>query len=114
MSNVKAMPFRIAHLDIIDLREHERKLLNMDMLQALSAIGQCLTLIYDGRILGVVGYVEKWAGVFDVFVIPGKYIERYALVYARKVKQYVERLKETFDIHRMQTASLASTSNATP
>ena len=112
MNNVKVVPFEVAHLKLMDIREHELTgiltLKDIEVrLEALQALGEGGTLIYKGVILGALGFFEMWQGVCEVWVIPSTHITEYGLVFAKKIKEYLQMLQQVKNFHRIQVTALA-------
>jgi hypothetical protein len=103
------VPFHIAHLELIEMRGAEAEMVAADpnKYAALAQLGFGGTMMYDGRILGVLGYFENWPGNYEVWVIPSKYIPQYARVFLRTVRSYLDRLTETHPVHRFQSPAIA-------
>ncbi len=111
MSNVKVVPFDTEHLKLMDIREHE--LLSIfsiesmvSRLKALQSLGESGTLLYNGVILGALGFYEMWPGVCEVWVIPSTHITEYCVVFAKKVKNYLDMLQQVKKYHRIQVIAL--------
>lgn len=90
----KVIPFKLAHIECMDIREYETltvlNLANWELaLRQFEASKTCGTILHDGRILGVMGYYELWPGVCELFVIPSKYLPEYPIQFARCVKRVV-------------------------
>lgn len=112
MSNANIIPFKLDHLECMELREYERLQLEFDpsaasKMAALATYGLGGTIIWDGRILGVIGYLEMWPGVYEVWAFPSVWVERYATVYLRTVKQYIKVIEAEHPIHRLQSAAIS-------
>ena len=111
MNRVEIKMFKAAHLDLIELREHDLKNLPLGMFEAFEDMpsdkGQALTLIVDGRILCIVGFYMLWDGVMDVYVLPSIYIPKYPVIFVKTIRRYVKSLGSTFNVHRMQSTALA-------
>jgi hypothetical protein len=105
----KIVPFKIEHLDLMELRDEEARLVALDPSKyaALAELGWGGTMMFDGRILGALGYFEMWPGVFEVWVIPTVYVPQYARVFLRTVRGYLDRMEETHPVHRFQSPALA-------
>ena len=106
------VPFEPAHFDVMELRSNEAARFELDpqnrqKIQALAAHGVGATLMYDGRILAIVGYYELWAGCYELWVLPSVYIPQYAIVYLRAMRLYLSQIEDTLKPKRLQTSSLA-------
>ena len=109
--DVTWVQFEPAHLDVIEMRDIEREELDNPRIESLATnSGVCHTHMIQGRILCIAGYVEIWAGVREVYVIPSVYVKRYPVAFQRAVKETLFAWEK--DIHRMQTASLDNVETA--
>jgi len=111
MNNLKLVPFKIQHLDLMDIREHELlgafTLKNMrQRLENIEKTCMALTILYDGRVLGVMGSIEFWPGVCEVWVIPSTHIKEYSLIFARVIKKNLKNLEDVYGYHRIQVTAL--------
>lgn len=109
--NMHIVPFDPAHIDLIDVREREAvgvfQLPNMKAkLSALATAGECFTFVYSGIILGVVGWIEFWPGVCEVFVVPSKYIGNYRIIFAKRIKENLIHLEKVLKYHRIQVTAV--------
>ena len=111
MKKLEVIPFHLEHLKLMEIREHElNTILTVDDLESkldnLQKVCNTGTMVYDGRILGVMGFFEMWKGVCEVWILPSKYVAQYGLAFAKKVKQNLKQLKEVHGMHRIQTTTL--------
>jgi len=111
MNKVELVAFKAEHVDLLKIRAHELntvfKLANSyDGLKILEGLRTAWTVLYDGRILGVIGYFEMWPGVFEAFLIPSIYLTKYAVPFARIVKRHFDTLAEFHKCHRVQAIAL--------
>jgi len=109
--SVEMIPFHPEHVKLMEIREFELKGIfafekAWEGLVRLHKVTIALTICYDGRILGCMGFLEMWPGVCEVWVIPSKHIEHYGLIFARAVKKNLERLIETHRLHRVQVTAV--------
>lgn len=109
MNRLQVIPFQAGHATLIELREHERELIDVENLASLGERGQCATLMCDGRILGIIGFHIVFSGVIYVFVIPSIYVPLYPIPFVWTCRQYIKVLGElpALNVHRMETRSLA-------
>ena len=108
----RIVPFQVEHLEVFNMRESDAKRLAMDprtadKMIALANMHTGGTLFYDGRIVGIFGYYEMWPGVIELWAFPSVYAKRYAMIYLRSVKRYLNGIVESFKPHRVQTCALA-------
>lgn len=90
MSRAKIIPFKTEHIEVMDVREYELKTtfqLN-NVQQAFKVFEErktAGTIVYDGRVIAIMGYQELWPGVCELWVLPSKYLHEYAMPFARTV-----------------------------
>ena len=105
-------PFDAAHFDLLELRSNEAARFELDpenkaKIQALALAGVGATMMYDGRILAIIGYYELWSGCYEIWVLPSVYIPQYAIVYLRTMRRYLSLIEADLKPKRIQTSSLA-------
>ncbi len=106
MSKVKIIPFKVEHVECMEIRDYESStVLKLgDFQHGLKVFEQrntAGTMIYDGRILGIIGYFEIWGGVCELFVLPSKYVNNYPIPFARCIKRALN-LPVFENFHRIQ------------
>lgn len=107
-NKIEPIPFQLAHLDFLLLREHERELIDNEKFVGMAEVGNCWTVKLDGRMLAVIGFLKIWDGVLEVFVVPGIYIKRYPKTFLKGISEWLESMWEVrTDVHRIETKSLA-------
>lgn len=104
------IPFHAEHVKLMQVRDHELRNIFAegsidDKLKALEMLGNGATILYDGRILGVMGFMEMWSGVCEVWVLPSEHIGRYGIVFAKLVKKNLKMLQEVKKFHRLQVTA---------
>lgn len=92
---IKVLAFKKEHIECMDIRDYEMQtVVNTPNFQTAIAIWEqnknAGTIIYDGRILAVMGYIELWPGVCEVYVLPSKYLKEYPAAFARCIKRTLE------------------------
>ena len=107
MNNIRQIPFKKEHLEIMDIREREYKILadTPDFVQKLTALENfhsAMTFIHKGIVLGVVGYIPVNPGTCEVWLIPSSYVSEYSLAFARLLRYYRKEIMPTFNWHRLQ------------
>lgn len=93
----------------VRLREQQTILANprvMSMLEHYSGKMDAETLIYDGRIIASMGFIEVVDGVVEVWLIPSIYVKKIPKLFLKTVKSRLEVLAATLGFHRMQTLGL--------
>lgn len=102
-----AEPFIPEHWFQIELRQWERDNINPMSVAAIADYGMLFTLFLDGDILAIVGFYEKWEGVFEVYVYPSIHTPRYPVFYVKKIRRYLGTIAKSHKMRRQQTYSLA-------
>lgn len=110
MIKFKSTPFRIEHVDLMDLRPEEISGSSLaDAKKRISELAlqstQALTYTYDGRVIAAMGFILLWDGVIQGWVVPTLHVYTVPVGFAKTVKRYVEAVAETFKCHRFQTGS---------
>lgn len=108
---VEIITFHPEHLNLMDVRKHEIEnvlaLQNArEKLEALTDSGVCGTILYDGKILGVMGIFDMWKGVCEVWVLPSNNISNHKLIFARVVKKYLKNILDLKFYKRIQVTAL--------
>ena len=111
MSKPRSIVFKKEHIELMDIREHEWKLIssNTRILAAMEYIEnqQCaVTIVHKGVVLAVAGYIEISQGVFEVWVIPSQYLSDNSMAFARLMCYYKNEILSKFDWHRLQIIAL--------
>ncbi len=92
---IKTIPFKAEHIECMNIRQYEMDTcLNMPYFQMAIKIWQeqnrALTMLCDGRIIAIAGYVDMWNGVCEVFVLPSIYLKEYPHAFARCVRKILK------------------------
>ena len=108
---VKIIDFHPEHLNLMDIREHEiENVLSIkysrERIKVLTDTGTSGTIIYDGKILGVMGIFDMWKGVCEVWVLPSNNILQHKLVFARTIKKYLKSILNLNFYNRVQVTAL--------
>ena len=110
---LKIIQFHPAHMDLMELRRHEIANVcydsnneNKSKFEALAEMGVAGTVVYDNKILCVIGTFDMWSGVCEVWMLPSVAIEQHKLVFGRLVKQQLNSLLEVGHYHRIQITAL--------
>lgn len=107
---IEVAMFHPRHLEVAELREHERELLNgiADIEKQLGTLMRnsrvALTFMYGGRVITCAGFVEMWPGVAELWQIPTVHVEKCKLTFAKTLKKYTEGAAKDFGYHRLQTS----------
>lgn len=95
---------------MMDLRPSERERLDADpkalaQITALAKFGGGGAIIENDLIIGIIGYYEMWPGCLEVWAFPSIHVDRYAMLYLRTVKRYLNQIAEDFKPRRIQSTS---------
>jgi len=110
--NSRIDTFKAAHIYAMDLRPSELERLVADpktpqKLEALSNYGMGGTLFRDDLPIAALGYFELWPGVYELWAFPSIHVEKYAMMYLRTVKRYIQSIEKSHNPIRLQTTSFA-------
>lgn len=111
MSEIKTIPFKEEYLDLMEFEETQNldSFVNLDkhaQVEILGKKGNGIVLIYQGRVLGVIGFYEIWENVCELWAAPTIYVADHYLSYARCVKKYADKVYSDFHFHRIQITAL--------
>lgn len=107
MSKMKVVPFKKAHLELLNMREMEAAefALSQDLDMRLTYIENthnAETLVYKGVVLGVIGFVQIGPGVIESFLIPSVYLSENKFAFARTISYYKREAIQHYQWHRLQ------------
>lgn len=105
------LPFEKGHLQLMTVRDRERRTLEMTSPEFFSSIVAGTVVEYgdDGfiRVLGVVGMRGMWPGVADVFLIPCTNLsKRNTIAFVRQVRNAMKIARDEYGIRRFQTVAV--------
>ena len=107
---IKVIPFKAEHIECMDVRDYEAKTV-CSMPQFEAAVKQwedskcSATVVFDGRILAIIGYMVLWQGVCEVYILPSKYLSDYPHAFARCLRRVLT--SGAFNnFHRVQLRAL--------
>lgn len=111
MSKFRIIPYRPDYFDLLEIREREIQSMGVigdakKRMDVLSQTGNCFIMLFDGRLLGVVGWFEFWPGVCEVFVLPTIYMSKAGLVFARAIKKHLYNLEKVKKFQRIQVMAV--------
>lgn len=107
----KVLDFKIEHLDIVNLRQEERGMLEesddlLTKLEGLVVLGKVFTVINDGKILAIIGMIKVHLNTHEVFMLPSVYADDYPIALCKVVKRYMNYYAEDCKVRRMQTSAV--------
>ncbi len=109
---IRIIPFQMAHLDLMDIREHELENIfgiknYKEKIESIVLRGTSLTIIVDNIILCAVGVIDIYNGVCEIWMLPCKSILQHKLRFAKITKNIIDQLWELGYYHRIQVTALA-------
>jgi hypothetical protein len=102
---IKIVPFKKEHIDCMEVREHEKYLIDSEILEMFES-GMAYTGIYDGRIISCGGLLLKPYGNADIWQIPSIYIKDVRLSYCKIITKWIKEQAHDLALNRMETISL--------
>lgn len=99
----RIVPFKKEHLELMDIREHEKSFLDDNVAQLLENSTVAFTGLYDGRIISAGGLNKINEKTADIWQVPSVYVKTVRLSYAKYIKAWVEEMAEVFELDRMET-----------
>lgn len=107
---MKRINFHISHLDLLDLQPEYRDVLNFDGVRfTLSRLNppnsDAMTLMYEGRVICCMGYIQILPGVAEVWLLPSIYLSDCTVSFVKEVHGFLGAIAKTFRWHRIQTVT---------
>ena len=107
-NKIEIVKYTDEHFDQVELKEELafKSLLIGDpqiRLNILAQSGNGLVILYDGEILGYMGYYVLWPGVCEIWAMPSIRVNKYPKTYLATVKECIDKtFKEKTEYHRFQ------------
>lgn len=98
----RIVPFEMAHLSVMDIRDFEQASMTAGGYETLVEKSVCGTMVFDGRVIAVIGYMELWPQCIEVWVIPSVYVPMYRFVFLRTLRSYLTQLFQPNGFMRIQ------------
>lgn len=109
------IPFKADHFDLFTPREQDRAMLDELALALGVPVRAAMAdlarksigggIVYDGRLIGIVGFLEVAPRQFMGWAFPSIYVTQYPLAYLRTTKQYMEFLERDWNPIGVYTTS---------
>lgn len=101
------LPFKIEHLSQLDIRLPGLVGMNIDRayeeIPKFNQAGPAFSVFSDDRLLIVIAGVGIiWEGVGVAWTVPSIYVDDYKLSFHKAVKDYLEKIIESNNLHRVQ------------
>jgi len=102
----KLYPFKKEHLDLMDIRPHEKAVLeNFTDLSVLEGPFS-FTGVHEGVVLSVGGISNITPDCMSLWQIPSVYVDKHVLVYGRKITEWIDEVAKKTSAKRMETVTL--------
>jgi hypothetical protein len=99
----RIIPFKVDHLDVMDMRAHEAALCkDKQRMELLALTGDCVTGMHNGRVMCVGGINKYDFGVANIWLVPSIYIHEASLEFSKAVKRW---LREKVQGHHIRRTS---------
>jgi hypothetical protein len=105
----KIVPFKVEHLECMDVRPHELNLLDVNKLMALKESSIAVTGMIDGRIVCCGGVTPFGNGNAEIWLIPSVWVDKYKMTLCKALVKWLLQVREDLALSRMQTACLNDT-----
>lgn len=109
---MKLVQARPDHFDLLELRHHEANSMAVDPLSGTAAknlieVSICSTMLYNGKIICILGFYTLWPGVVNVWIFPSIYAAQHPVPFLRAARKYTQAIHDDFPCHRLQTLAIA-------
>ena len=104
-NNTVVIPFHPNHFDLLEMRDRERAVMQLDTITAIAQEGVSYSITWQGVFLAVIGMTEIWKGVAVSYVVPSIYAKKHPIPFVRTVKRMLEQTEKVMNLHRVQTDS---------
>lgn len=113
MDNLELLQFHPAHVEVAELTDHEAKNFArlpgafQKMIDLNQKSIQAVTVMHDGRIMLMCGFIALWPGVVEAWLIPTKRIEENPIEFCKTIRKFLAQSAEVMNIRRMQASAIA-------
>ncbi|UOF77745.1 putative acetyltransferase [Caudoviricetes sp.] len=98
---IKIIPFKVEHLECMEMREHEKGLIGNENMKAFE--GVAFTGLIDGRIISCGGVViEKWGNAY-VWQVPSVYVNDVKMSYCKYIRKWLDDVASEYALNRFET-----------
>lgn len=112
LENLDILQFHPAHAEVAELTEYEARNFARvpETFQKLSELNrkstQAITIMHEGRIILMCGFITLWPGVCELWLIPTVYAKKFPILFSKAAKKFIEIMADTLKLHRMQALSV--------
>ena len=99
----RTVEFKKEHLEVMDLRQHERKLLETGQFGEYLERGVACTGLVDGRIVCCGGVNLLPGNTADIWLIPSIHVKRHTKVFVKGLREWLFTVANDLGVNRMQT-----------
>ena len=97
------VPFKVEHVDMLDMRPEDGLFLDFKEIPEHSYTFMC-----DGEPIACFGAVELWDGVWEVWTIGSKLINKYPIAYTKMMRHSLLELHRQYSPKRIQVCCLST------
>ncbi len=102
--SLRFVPFKAAHLEVMEMRGHELALLEQEGLGEIE--GLAITGVSDGRIISCGGIILQPFGNAYIWQIPSIYVKTITMEYAKFIRHWLMEQADELKLNRMETLCL--------
>lgn len=104
MTEVTIIPFKAEHLEVMNMRDHEKSLCSdKATMRAIESSSICCTGIIDGRVICCGGVSPSLNGNGNIWLVPSVYLQDYTVVFVRSLRKWLFQVREDLALTRMET-----------
>lgn len=102
----RLVKFKKEHLEVMDIREHERVVLSQTNYADILEQDIAVTGIVEGKIVCCGGVGVMHGGNANIWLIPSIYLQDHAKTVVKGLREWLFGIREDFQLQRMQTICL--------
>lgn len=99
----KIIPFKIEHLEVMDIRPREEELLKDESIKAKVLSSYAVTGFEDGRVVACGGIVPQTG---NIWLIPSIYVKDYTVEFCRELRNWLFQAREDLGLKTLHTICL--------
>ncbi len=118
INGLDILNFHPAHVELAYLTPHEEKNFSrlpgafQTLIELNRKSAQAVTIMQDGKILMMCGFINLWPGTAELWLIPTTYALDCPIVFSKSVKNMIELMAESLRLHRMQATVIDDDSHS--
>jgi hypothetical protein len=100
----RTVPFKAEHVELMDLRDHEKAFITgNDRIAFLAANSIAVTGVVDGVVVLAGGVVPYMNGNADIWLLPSVYLKDHQLTVVRELRKWLFQVREDLQLIRMES-----------